>query len=415
MSLRAEQAGQWGEQELLAAAGPVRRFVSARLRDRHAVDDVVQETLLRVLVARNRLDESSLLPYAVVTARNLVTEMGREHDRHRRHAHRVVDLREPDRPEDVVLRREEQAALAAALDGLPLADRRLLLAHEVDGQDTVSLAQAHGTTPGGVAARLARARARLRVGYVLGLRGVDLPTVRCRPVLLALSAGDRRRQRSLQAGRHLIGCPACAEASGPLLQRQRALAGLAPWVWAPALLEAARRRAHQRSVQAAATSAVGVAVVAAVLATGVGRSPAHRTAPTPQPAQAGASVTQPKPLPPLSVAGRAVDVDPDRSLTGYLGRPVRANHALVLSVPADEGFWIGTDFQHRLWVQLQTATESGQHIRAGQRVSFTGTMVANPPSFAASTGVSAAEGAARLTEQAAHVQVPAAAVTVTGR
>jgi len=392
VSLRAEQAGQWGEQELLAAAGPVRRFVSARLRDRHAVDDVVQETLLRVLAARNRLDESSLLPYAVVTARNLVTEMGREHDRHRRHAHRVVDLREPDRPEDVVLRREEQAALAAALDGLPLADRRLLLAHEVDGQDTVSLAQAHGTTPGGVAARLARARARLRVGYVLGLRGVDLPTVR-----------------------HLIGCPACAEASGPLLQRQRALAGLAPWVWAPALLEAARRRAHQRSVQAAATSAVGVAVVAAVLATGVGRSPAHRTAPTPQPAQAGASVTQPKPLPPLSVAGRAVDVDPDRSLTGYLGRPVRANHALVLSVPADEGFWIGTDFQHRLWVQLQTATESGQHIRAGQRVSFTGTMVANPPSFAASTGVSAAEGAARLTEQAAHVQVPAAAVTVTGR
>ncbi len=38
-----------------------------------------------------------------------------------------------------------------------------------------------------------------------------------------------------------MGCEACAEASGPLLQRQRVLVGLAPWVWAPALLGAMSR------------------------------------------------------------------------------------------------------------------------------------------------------------------------------
>ncbi len=103
MSIEAGALGQWGEEELLAAAGPVRRFASARLSDRHAVDDIVQEALARLLAARDRLDGSSLLPYAIVTARNLVTELGREHDRHRRHAHRVIDLREPDRPEEVVL------------------------------------------------------------------------------------------------------------------------------------------------------------------------------------------------------------------------------------------------------------------------------------------------------------------------
>lgn len=412
MSVDAGQLGQWGEQELLAAAEPVRRFAAARLSDGHSVDDVVQETMARLLAARDRLDESSLLPYAIVTARNLIIEQGREQERDRRHAHRVVDLREPDRPEDVVLRREEQAALGAALDNLTVADRRLLLAHEVDGQDTASLAQAHGSTASGVAARLARARARLRVGYVLALRRVDLPTVRCRPVLLALSAGDRRRQRSLQAGRHLMACSACAEASGPLLQRQRVLAGLAPWVWAPALLHAVRKSASSRTTQVAAGGAVVAAVVATVVVSGAGQHTAPRAAAAPGVHSTGRA-TQPRPLPPLSVAGRPLDLDPGGSFAGYVGQRVRVDRALVLSVAADEGFWVGVDPAHRVWVQMQTTTESRQQIRAGQHVSFTGTMVANVPSFAARAGISPAEGAAQLTEQAAHIAVPAQ-VVVTG-
>jgi hypothetical protein len=42
-----------------------------------------------------------------------------------------------------------------------------------------------------------------------GLRRVELPTARCQPVLLALSAGDRRRQLALDAGGHLMQCPTC--------------------------------------------------------------------------------------------------------------------------------------------------------------------------------------------------------------
>ncbi|HYX43481.1 MAG TPA: sigma factor, partial [Acidimicrobiales bacterium] len=49
----------------------VRRVVAARVRDRDTVDDVVQETLARVLKAQPHLDDDSLAPYAVVTARNL--------------------------------------------------------------------------------------------------------------------------------------------------------------------------------------------------------------------------------------------------------------------------------------------------------------------------------------------------------
>ena len=76
-----------------------------------------------------------------------------------------------------------------------------------------------GLTAGAVAAQLNRARARLRVEYLLAQQDVDPPTDRCRPVLFALSVGDRRRQREVDAARHLLECELCATLSGPLMQR----------------------------------------------------------------------------------------------------------------------------------------------------------------------------------------------------
>ncbi|HEY0127257.1 MAG TPA: anti-sigma regulatory factor, partial [Blastococcus sp.] len=63
--------------------------------------------------------------------------------------------------------------------------------------------------------------ARLRVEYLLAMTGQEPPTDRCRPVLLALSSGDRRRQREVDAARHLLECDFCAQTSGPLVDRAR--------------------------------------------------------------------------------------------------------------------------------------------------------------------------------------------------
>ena len=79
-----------------------------------------------------------------------------------------------------------------------------------------------------MAAQLARARAKLRINYLLAIRAIDLPTDRCQSVLNALSAGDRRRQRALDAGGHLLDCKVCAALSNPLTERRRALAGFLP-------------------------------------------------------------------------------------------------------------------------------------------------------------------------------------------
>lgn len=197
----------------------VRRVVGARVADHAAADDLVQETLARVLAAAGRVEPGMLEPYAIVTARNLIASMWQEKDRHQRNQHRVVDLRPVEAPEEDLLAREEHAAVTEALARLSQRERDTLLAHEVAGQDTRSLARELGSTAGAVAAQLNRTRARLRVEYLLALEQTEPPSERCRPVLLALSGGDRRRQREVDAGRHLLECEPCARLSGPLMDR----------------------------------------------------------------------------------------------------------------------------------------------------------------------------------------------------
>ncbi|MCF6507022.1 sigma-70 family RNA polymerase sigma factor [Blastococcus sp. MG754426] len=210
-----------GSVEITALVPLVRRIVASRVRDAATVDDLVQETLARVLAAAGRIEPGMLEPYAIVTARNVVTSLWREQDRQRRNQHRVVDLHPSEAPDADVLAREDRDAVSAALRRLGERERATLLAHEVAGQDTRSLAAELGSTAGAVAAQLNRTRARLRVEYLLALEATDPPTDRCRPVLLALSSGDRRRQREVDAARHLLECGFCAGLSQPLVDRGR--------------------------------------------------------------------------------------------------------------------------------------------------------------------------------------------------
>jgi len=100
----------------------LRRVIGGRVRDRDVVEDLVQEALARVMAARQRLEPRALAPYAVVTARNLTRSLATSEQRSRRHAHRLIDLREPVSPEEEALRREERRAITTALGKLPQRD-----------------------------------------------------------------------------------------------------------------------------------------------------------------------------------------------------------------------------------------------------------------------------------------------------
>ena len=150
------------EPEIAALIPMVRRIIGARVSNQAVADDLVQETLAKVLGAAHRVEPGMIEPYAIVTARNLVASMWKEQERHRRNEHRVVDLLPVQPLDEDLLKREEQIAVSSALARLSERERRTLLAHEVAGQVTRSLGVELGMSAGAVAAQLNRGRARLR-------------------------------------------------------------------------------------------------------------------------------------------------------------------------------------------------------------------------------------------------------------
>jgi serine/threonine-protein kinase RsbT len=210
-------ADQWDGVEPLMPI--VSRIIRARVADPTVAEDLVQETLVKVLAKTHRIAPGMLEPYAIVTARNVVRSFWVERDRHRRNQHRVLEVTSVESPDEQLLNGVDAQAISEALTRLSERERAALLAHEVSGRDTKSIGADLGLTAGAVAAQLNRSRARMRVEYLLALHHVDPPTDRCRPVLLALSAADRRRQNEVGAPRHLLECESCAMLSGPLMER----------------------------------------------------------------------------------------------------------------------------------------------------------------------------------------------------
>ena len=198
----------------------LRRVVGARIKDPHVVEDLVQETLARLMSSSTRVDPDKLHHYAAVTARHVVASYAERNDRARNRSHLLAEAVDVEPPTDGLLRQEDREFVSAALAQLSAADRDLLVAHEVDGADTSTMAAERDSTPGAVAARLSRARASLRVEYLLVAEGIEAPTDRCRPVLRALSSGDRRRQRELDVHGHLLECTTCAKLADRLFERR---------------------------------------------------------------------------------------------------------------------------------------------------------------------------------------------------
>ena len=395
--------------EITEVIAPLRRYVGAHVSSRDDRDEVVQETLSRVIAAQPRLDPGVALAYSIVVARHVMADRATHETRARANRYRMIDLTQPERPDDVVVLSEEHAALHEALQEIPPGQRDALLAHVLHDEPVSAIAADTGVSSGAVGAQLARTRARLRVQYVLALRGVDLPTGRCMPVLLALSSGDTRRQEVLRAGHHLLTCLACSSVSEPLLRRRSALAGILPWLGLGPLLGFLQRFIRNAPGQAAAATGAGtvaaVALVVAVHSAGPSSEAARTqvTAPTP------ASTPSTRPL----QAGQVVRVRGDvallpvpANLAAMSGERVRALSVPVLSVPADEGFWIGDAQRGQIWVELtRTGAESPVKVRPHDEVSFTATVATHSEGFARREGVSAHEGAALLSTQGAHLSV----------
>jgi hypothetical protein len=415
--------------EVIAAEPVIRRVVAARAAPGD-VDDLVQDCLERLLSAHKRLDAGTVLPYAIVTAQNLVASHATNAARRARVLPRVLDLREPDRPEDVVLARESRRAMMTALSRLSPGERREVLTYYGHAGFDLSVlgdpvpvrpvagapvAGASGAarkasdagvvrSPGATRVRMARIRAKFRLEYLLAFRRVELPTLVCYPVLLAISSGDTRRQRELDAGQHLLDCATCATLSEPLDQRSIAMTaitlpvGLLAWT----LNKARAQPAHAVAAATAISAAVVTAVLAPQLFASHPRHPPHRV---PHPVAPVQVISH------LVIAGQLVPQASVRhSVRSLIGKRVSASGVTVQSVVAHNGFWVGTP-SARLWVELVGPLEP-LHIQPGERVRFTGVVTGQQPSFSRQAGVSGTEGAALLAAQGAHIDVSTTKIAV---
>jgi hypothetical protein len=185
-------------------------------------------------------------------------------------------------------------------------------------------------------------------------------------------------------------CAFCAELSEPVLSRRRPAAALIP-IALGAKVSGVLGRFFRSPIGKATT---GVAVAGAV---GVAALALTADEPSPQLPATGPVMAGGQPVFPLKEDGE---------VARYAGDRVTANKVEVESVPADEGFWIGTGEGDRIFVRLTGGGESHPSVRSGDVVSFGGAMVEHGPSFPPRMGVRASEGAAQLTRQGAHVSVP---------
>lgn len=394
-----EQAVSSSTREVLVVEPVIRRVVAARANPAD-VDDLVQDCLERLLVARKRLAPEAILPYAVVTARNLVSSHAKSTMRHAAAAPRIADTSEPDRPEDVVLAGEARRAMKVALSRLSRSERKEILAYYNGGSPPAGEAAAGeaAQSRGALRVRISRTRAKLRLEYLLAFRHLELPTPQCRSVLLAISAGDRRRQREFNAAQHLLDCGTCAALSEPLDRRSAALTaitipvGFAGWVISKA-------RAHPVHAAVSVTATSAAAATAAVLLV-----PSPATAGRP-PAAAPAVISH------LSVDGQPVRVTQvQRSIRSMIGDAADASGVNVVLAVTRNGFWVGAA-QARIWVELVGPLRP-LVIRPGDRVWFAGTVVANTASFPAQAGKTKGGDATLLARQGGHIAVSTAGISV---
>src|SRR5215213_3276145 len=90
-------------EDLSALTDVVRRVIATKVNQSHLVEDLTQETLLHVAATHRDLTSDERQAYAIVTARNLVTDHARREAVRGRHLHRLIDTSACIGPEQTAL------------------------------------------------------------------------------------------------------------------------------------------------------------------------------------------------------------------------------------------------------------------------------------------------------------------------
>jgi RNA polymerase sigma factor (sigma-70 family) len=146
------------------------------LRNEQAADDVVQEALLRALRYFGSFHGDNAKPWLLGIVRNACftwlqdnrgAEQMLEFDEDRDSGEQdLAPERSSDNPEQLLSRKQDGAALNAAIESLPAVFREVLILRELEELSYDDIARIVGIPAGTVMSRLSRARALLRAAMV---------------------------------------------------------------------------------------------------------------------------------------------------------------------------------------------------------------------------------------------------------
>jgi RNA polymerase sigma-70 factor, ECF subfamily len=145
----------------------LRTVVAARLGERQAVDEVLQDVSLAAVGARVAVDPARVAGwlYRLAIRKTLLyrRSRGRQHKLVGRYTQKVrEESTSPTDPLGWLLLDERQALVREALARLPLRDAEILLLKYTENWSCRDLAEHLGQTESAIESRLHRARARLR-------------------------------------------------------------------------------------------------------------------------------------------------------------------------------------------------------------------------------------------------------------
>lgn len=167
-ALERAEAGGRSDEALLTALYEGHRaellaFLLRMTRDRDAAEDLLQETFIR-LIRESRAGRmpNAVRPWLYQVASNSAISRSRHGAVWNRLLPRLLDRRDPVRPEGELLRAEQETELHTALATLP-PDGRAALLLAAQGFDGREIAASLGRTEGATRTLLCRSRVRLRL------------------------------------------------------------------------------------------------------------------------------------------------------------------------------------------------------------------------------------------------------------
>ncbi len=149
--------------EVYASLGQsLRGFIRSRVSDRHAADDLLQETFLRIQKQLHTLEDSERLgAWVFQIARNLINDHYRSLSRSAETSAAVEPLMSGE-VERANLNKEVVEWLPRFVDGLPETYRRAVRLYELEGLSQKAVAAELGLSLSGAKSRIQRGREALR-------------------------------------------------------------------------------------------------------------------------------------------------------------------------------------------------------------------------------------------------------------